>query len=208
MKQESKKCTVCKEVKTVDKFYLNKFGAVRPHCKECHIGGVLNGRRNNKKKCSLDGCGLSHYGHGYCRNHYEQVRKNGQITRTAKEFHGDVSDPRNLRKYGVTEEDFIQMSKDGCQVCGVKVAGRFALDHDHSCCNEVPYCGECTRGFVCQSCNISIARYEGGSIHPTNPVKEDVVRYLTNYATRRTRLNNIKTWHDIIVDPDNKRKEW
>lgn len=208
MKQESKKCTVCKEEKTVNEFYLNQFGKYRSHCKECHIGGVLNGRRNNKKKCSIDDCNLSHYGLGYCRNHYEQNKRNGQITRTTKEFHGDVSHPRNLRKYGVTEEDFIEMSKDGCQICGAKFAARFALDHDHNCCNEVPYCGECTRGFVCQSCNISIARYEGGNIHPTNPVKDGVIRYLTNYDIRRKQLENIKTFHDMIVDPQGKYKEW
>jgi len=207
MKQESKVCNKCKEEKPLDKFYINKNGSYKGHCKACHIDTVLNIRKTNKRKCDIEGCGRPHSALGYCRMHHARF-KYYNADNLEKIFVGETNNPRNLRKYGITEEEFLIMSANGCQICGTKDAPRFAIDHDHACCNEVPYCGECTRGYVCQSCNINISKYEQGKMRDNNPVKKGVVRFLVNHEMSRKRLENIKTWHDIIVDPENKRKEW
>ncbi len=206
MKQESKTCTMCKEVKELDKYYTRPDGVHRGHCKECHISLVLKLRKTNERKCELDDCNSPHYALGYCRKHHARLRY-GNKENLTKVFQGATSDPRNLRKYGITKEEFDEMSANGCQVCGVEISS-FVIDHDHACCNEVPYCGECTRGFVCHSCNINISKYEQGKMREDNPVKDKVIRFLVNHEVRRQRLENIKKWHDIIVDPENKRQEW
>ena len=41
-----------------------------------------------------------------------------------------------------------------------------------------------------------------------NPVKQGVIRYLVNHDIRRKQLQNIKTLHDVFVDPQGKYKEW
>jgi hypothetical protein len=179
-----KTCKTCKEEKQLDSFYFNKkTGYYSSDCKVCYIGNVLETRRNNKRECKLDNCNKKHYGLGYCRKHYERFKQGGE-SYINKVFHGAVNDPRTLRKYGITEEQFIEMSKDGCQICGVQIS-TFAIDHDHACCDAVPYCGSCTRGYVCYSCNTNLARYEKGVMHHTNPLKDKVIKYLENYQVRR-----------------------
>jgi hypothetical protein len=197
-------CNKCKETKSEKEFYFDKKrDAYKGHCKDCHIGYVLDSRRYNKKLCTLDGCANKHYALGYCRKHYERKGSKFNIVGI---YGGKTDHPRNLRKYGITLEDYQEMSKNGCQICGKSEF--LVIDHDHACCNEVPYCGDCTRGVVCSSCNINISKYEQDIMHKTNPLKDKVIKYLENYQVRRKRLDNIKVWHDIIVDPNNKRKEW
>jgi hypothetical protein len=204
----NKKCNVCKETKSISEFYFIKTrNNYKGHCKDCHINGVLESRRKNERKCGLEECNNNHYALGYCRLHYERFKKDGHPGSITVYNSANASDPRNLRKYGITPEEFVEMSANGCQICGIQIAS-FTIDHDHACCDEVPYCGECTRGYVCQSCNTSIGKYENNTINSLNPVKDKIVTYLANHEMRRQRLENIKTWHDIIVDPENKRKEW
>jgi Recombination endonuclease VII len=179
-----RKCAKCQETKSVSKFYFNKREKrYKSHCKECHIGGVLESRRSSSRKCEYAECENIHYGLGYCRLHYERVKLTGNPGGPGIYNSTDPNDPRVLRKFGITAEELKEMAKDGCQVCGVKIAS-FALDHDHKCCNEVPYCGNCTRGYVCQSCNTSIGKYENDTIHPTNPVKDKIISYLVNHDIR------------------------
>ena len=205
---ETKKCTKCKINKPIDQYYFDKNpGRYKTWCKNCHNGIVLKSRRQNQRKCNIPECNAPHYGLGYCRMHHARYKRNG-LKNIDKGFKGlDISHPRNLRKYGITEEEFKEWSKNGCQICGVKIAA-FTLDHDHNCCNEVPYCGECTRGYVCHACNISISKYEQNIMRDDNPVKQGVIRYLVNHDIRRKQLQNIKTLHDVFVDPQGKYKEW
>ncbi len=176
--ETSRVCKDCKENKAIKDYYTHN-GYVDRICKVCYVGKILQGRRDNKRPCQVQGCTRVHYGLDYCRNHYEQFKRGG-VERVQRVYVGNVDSPRNLRKYGLTLEEFMLMSMNGCQICH-STNGSFAIDHDHKCCNEVPYCGDCTRGYVCQSCNISIGKYEAGQMHPTNPVKDKVIRYLVNH---------------------------
>jgi len=176
-------CAKCKESKPQTEYYFDtKRNKYKSYCKDCHIGTVMHSRINNKRKCSIDDCGRPHYALDYCRMHHARFRY-GNKNNLTRQFNGATDHPRNLRKYGITAEDFKEMSQDGCQICKVK-EGAFVLDHDHNCCNEIPYCGECTRGYICQSCNISVSKYEQGKIRETNPKKDSIVGYLVNHDIR------------------------
>ncbi|MEY4332032.1 MAG: hypothetical protein RLZZ196_770 [Bacteroidota bacterium] len=175
-------CNKCKEAKLETDFYFDsKRNTYKGHCKDCHIGYVLESRRSNKNKCTLALCEKSHYALGYCRTHYERHKRGAEID---KVFRGPTDHPRNLRKYGITADEFLVMSSNGCMMCGSTAKEFFVIDHDHACCNEVPYCGDCTRGVVCYSCNINISKYEQNVMHKTNPMKDKVVRYLVNHDIR------------------------
>jgi hypothetical protein len=180
-------CKQCKEEHSEDNFYFNKkTGYYSTSCKDCYIGNVLNIRRNNKKTCSLEHCDKKHYGLGYCRTHYERYKTGGEENLT-KVFRVNIDEPANLDKYGITLEEYKEFSKDGCMICNSNNKEFFVIEHDHACCEEAPYCGDCTRGVVCYSCNANIARYEMGVMHKSNPLKDKVVGYLVNYDIRRKR---------------------
>ena len=40
------------------------------------------------------------------------------------------------------------------------LSGRFAVDHDHSCCPGIKTCGKCIRGLLCDQCNRLIGHLE------------------------------------------------
>lgn len=74
-----------------------------------------------------------------------------------------------LRKYGLTLEDYdaLLASQGGCcAICGSAnpggrwgEAGRFHVDHDHSCCPGKESCGKCVRGLLCAPCNVGLGAF-------------------------------------------------
>lgn len=50
------------------------------------------------KKCSVEGCNNKHYGKGYCRKHYDQIRRHGKIIKTK-------FDPNEIIEY----EDYAEI---------------------------------------------------------------------------------------------------
>lgn len=64
----------------------------------------------------------------------------------------------NLKKYGLTRDDYVDMEKSQngvCKICGEpeKYNKRLSVDHDHSCCSGAGSCGKCIRGLLCSVCN-------------------------------------------------------
>jgi hypothetical protein len=64
----------------------------------------------------------------------------------------------NLKKYGLTRDDYVDMEKSQngvCKICGEseKYNKRLSVDHDHSCCSGPTSCGKCIRGLLCSTCN-------------------------------------------------------
>lgn len=63
-----------------------------------------------------------------------------------------------LRTYQMSEDNYwtlYAMQGGKCAWCqrATGEAKRLAIDHDHTCCPEVPTCGQCTRGLLCGPCN-------------------------------------------------------
>jgi len=80
---ETKTCTKCKEAKPLNKFYKDYTGKMSDgidyYCKYCRMGTSIQSRQNKKKKCTVDPCGRPHYAKGWCRNHYERMKRNGKL---------------------------------------------------------------------------------------------------------------------------------
>lgn len=67
-----------------------------------------------------------------------------------------------LRKYHLTSEQYAEMAKDGCHICGSYV--RLHVDHDHACCpradsGSASICGRCIRGILCNNCNTGLGMF-------------------------------------------------
>jgi hypothetical protein len=55
--------------------------------------------------------------------------------------------------YGLSVEEYNELIKNGCEVCGS--FEKLCVDHDHSCCPTEKTCGKCIRGILCRQCNLA-----------------------------------------------------
>lgn len=62
------------------------------------------------------------------------------------------------RKYGLTLDEYNNLLKNGCEVCGV--LNNLAIDHDHACCPGKITCGNCIRGVLCRPHNTAIGLFD------------------------------------------------
>ena len=73
-------------------------------------------------------------------------------------------------RYGLSVEDFLEMMLPENRFCGNPGCGsreKLRMDHDHSCCPPGTFdkptrvsCGKCVRGWLCQSCNITLGQMQ------------------------------------------------
>lgn len=198
---ETKQCSRCKEIKTVDNFYklsekyIKKFyskDGLDYYCKYCRSGQSIKSHRGgNKKPCTVSLCEKSHYAKGMCRNHYTRWLRNGTIeplNEMVKEkkiykYTGKTYTYKRqymlMYKYKVTINQFLEMSKNGCNVCGNTQERNLNIDHNHKCCSgEGATCGQCVRGVLCNRCNLTVGKYENGLIRDDNPLKNKIKEYL------------------------------
>src|ERR1017187_192607 len=62
-----------------------------------------------------------------------------------------------IRHTGRDPVEYEQKRHGVCALCGKREVGRsLCSDHDHSCCSGTKSCGNCTRDFLCRSCNQGI----------------------------------------------------
>lgn len=74
-----------------------------------------------------------------------------------------------------TYHHLFELQAGRCAICrGKPRAVRLAVDHDHSCCKEPPFCGKCTRGLLCSRCNHELL----GAAHDSVDILRNAVRYL------------------------------
>ena len=87
-----------------------------------------------------------------------------------------------MYRYGLTLDKFLEMSKDGCQICRETRERNLNVEHDHNCCSgQGATCGKCVRGVVCNRCNLTIGKYENGLIRDDNELKDKIKEYLEAY---------------------------
>lgn len=72
----------------------------------------------------------------------------------------------------------LESQNYACAVCSDPVSLYSPLDHDHSCCPSRPYCGQCCRGVLCNSCNVGIGNLRD---------RPDLLRAAANYIERLAR---------------------
>lgn len=69
-----------------------------------------------------------------------------------------IADSKRRSEYGLKPGEYEAMlaAQDSkCRGCG-RSDVKLHLDHDHSCCQELPTCGKCNRGLLCDRCNRGI----------------------------------------------------
>lgn len=123
-----KRCTKCKEEKSLDSFYKRSgYKSLYAHCKSCHIEMTdeKGKRRKNYKE----------------RN---EIRRNNYRENPRKYLIRDKS-----LKYGISEEEVVAIISSPCSMCGAEESGvankSMYIDH----CHET---GK-VRGPLCHRCN-------------------------------------------------------
>lgn len=82
--------------------------------------------------------------------------------RAVKRDKGDQAFDKRMRdQYGITAEQYwalYEFQGGKCALCAHAFGKtrKLSVDHDHTCCKELPACGECVRGLLCQNCNYNV----------------------------------------------------
>ena len=76
-----------------------------------------------------------------------------------KECHSYLGHVRNVKKYGITPDEYLTLLKEQqykCYICKKKTEKRLSVDHNNACCAGEKSCGNCIRGLLCFECNIAL----------------------------------------------------
>ena len=104
------------------------------------------------KKCPV--CQQYKYDSEFYKN---KTKKNG-LSYSCKTCSDLKERHRNLKKYGLSEEDYIQLCKTQnykCKICGVsetELQKKLCIDHDHKT-------GK-VRGLLCNNCNLALGYFK------------------------------------------------
>lgn len=190
----TKTCNRCEQTLSTDMFYNRTAykGGKDSYCKVCRDIYTTGNRENRAKdiRCQVDSCNGHMYAKGFCRRHYERVRKTGSIyTKTTP--HNPIAHQMTIKKYNLDPEWYEYKLQQGCEICGAFTEQKLHVDHDHSCCdydNKVfeQSCGECVRGIICHGCNANVGHYERGTIRLANPKYDMIKEYVEKHEKKRT----------------------
>ena len=194
---KNKTCAKCNESKPLTEFYKTKTYTWEKdghdyYCKYCRTGSALKSHRGGvrKKKCSIEDCERLHYAKTFCRVHYSRNLRNGttEILNYRREAYGNTT-YENVRKghlkrrYQLTPEEYEEMAKDGCHICGKEALPYkyLHLDHDHKCCSTETSCGLCVRGILCDACNTAVGKYENDKMREDYPFLNEIIAYVAKH---------------------------
>lgn len=146
-----------------------------------------SGVRANK---SCEHCGIDkHYAKGFCRNCYTRYHRSGSpdLKNYGRVVYKNKDTKVNARRrqlknyYNLTQDQYDEMAKDGCHICGAaKLAYKdLHVDHDHNHCDSYKSCGLCVRGILCDACNQAVDKYERGLMRDDHRNREKVIVYVT-----------------------------
>ena len=186
---DSKECTKCKEIKLFSDFhkYTKSPDGYKHFCKSCVreydlaeddskriMPRKLQGEKIHCRKCEryLD------------KTDFPKLRKNGKyLTYTyCLECDNLIGHLGNLKKYGLTKDDYVDMEKSQngvCKICGEpeKHKKRLSVDHDHACCSGSKSCGKCIRGLLCSDCNRAL-----GSVKDNIKILQTMIEYINGHT--------------------------
>ncbi len=90
-------------------------------------------------------------------------------------------------RYKLTEQEYDDMLKaqdSKCAICLTpqsELSARLSVDHNHACCPGVSSCGECIRGLLCRSCNLSLGGFKDNEM-----ILNTAINYLQFYKKEKT----------------------
>lgn len=156
-KNGKKQCTNCGVYKTTSDFhkYSKSQDGLKPWCKQCvrEYDQTEDDPKRvmpRKQKGNLIHC-------RYCEQYLPKSSfwSKNTYCKTCQPLIGHLS---NLKKYGLTKDDYVDLEKSQngvCKICGEKekLNKRLSVDHDHTCCSGPKSCGKCIRGLLCSRCN-------------------------------------------------------
>ena len=187
-KMKTKACASCHNIKKISEFYVIK-EKIDYYCKYCRIGHSMKSQIAKKDK-NCKHCGIDkYYAKGYCRNCYSRNHRNGtpEIINYGREVYPNKDKRVNARKrqlkwrYDLTREQYEEMAKNGCHICGAEKLKHKELhvDHDHKHCDSSKSCGLCVRGILCDACNMAVLKYETGQMRDDYKNKEKIILYVS-----------------------------
>jgi hypothetical protein len=201
---KNKVCVYCNKKQSINKYYkaTRQPDGYDYYCKECRKFNSLKSHRGGKRKpqCEIENCNTPNYALKMCKMHYERTRRTG--THTLKNYGRDnyngqpyerVRENHLIRTYKITTEQYKEMAKNGCEICGKKELDhkKLHVDHDWNCCpvpkrNGKSYgyyktCGQCLRGVLCDRCNGNVGLYEKDKMRDDYPDLQKIIIYIAKY---------------------------
>ena len=175
--KEQKQCTKCQKYKDTSDFhkYSKAQDGLKPWCKSCVKEYDL--KENDpkrvmprKKNGELIHCRK-------CERYLDKSAFWGKLT-YCRECAKLVGHSSNLKRFGLTVENYIDLEKSQngvCKICKLPEENRkrLCVDHDHSCCSDASSCGRCVRGLICFRCNTAL-----GMVNDNPETLQAMIEYL------------------------------
>jgi hypothetical protein len=172
-----KQCSKCLQVKPHSDFHRKKqiHDGYAYHCKACVREYDM--KENDPKRIlpRKEQNGLIHC--RKCEQYLDKSKFWGQLT-YCKDCSSLVGHSGNLKRFGLTVEDYIDLEKSQNNLCAIcknneKYNRRLSVDHDHSCCSGSNSCGKCIRGLLCSLCNRTL-----GMVNDDVEILKAMIAYL------------------------------
>ena len=113
----------------------------------------------------------------YYDKHREDVlAKNAKYHRNNRE---KVAKRHRLVAFKMTVEQHdakLKEQDNRCAVCKQPFTKTPRIDHSHRCCTKRPTCGRCTRGLLCNHCNVLI-----GMCFESEEILSNAIQYLRSH---------------------------
>lgn len=152
-----KTCTKCQILKNFSEFHKKRstLDGYSHWCKICVREYDMREHDSKRIYAIKEKDGLIHC--RYCEQYLDKSKFWGNLT-YCRECTKLVGHSGNLKKYGLTMDDYMDMEKTQNGVCAIcknpeTNKKRLSVDHDHSCCPGSGSCGKCIRGLLCSNCN-------------------------------------------------------
>lgn len=174
---DKKQCTKCKNFKIFSDFhkYSKSPDGYKHYCKSCTRNyDLIKNDSTRVMPRKIQGIKIHCR---YCKQYLDKKRFHGKLT-YCKECTKLVGHSGNLRKYGMTMDDYMDMEEEQNKVCKIceepeKHKKRLSVDHDHSCCPGITSCGKCIRGLLCSNCNRVL-----GQVNDNKVLLQKMIDYL------------------------------
>ena len=148
-------CSKCKQSLPESNFWNDKYkkDGLRSACKVCNANNKEYLQKyyvENKEKIAK-----------YQKENRETISlRNKDWLRQRPEKVKEYQIRERAKKYNLKPEELLSMIKTAngkCSACN-KNTDFLVVDHNHQCFKRPPTCGGCTRGLICNNCNLILGK--------------------------------------------------